>query len=317
MNLAKRKAQTPKAKVKQWDLIKTDFHKNKWVYLMFLPVLAWYLIFCYAPMYGAIIAFKDYVPSQGILGSQWVGMKWIKEFVTDYYFLRLLKNTLVISVTSLVVNFPIPIIFALLVNEIRSKKYAKCVQTITSLPHFISLMVICGMIKTFTMDTGIITKIYGAITGDYSNLLNNPNAFVPIYVLSGTWQEMGWSAIIYIAALAGVDQELYEAASIDGAGKLRQVFAITLPSIAPTIVVLLILRLGGMLNVGYEKIILLYNEGIYETSDVISSFVYRRGIINSDWSYSAAVGLFNSVINFILVVSANKISSKLSENSLW
>lgn len=315
MRLAKGKANTPKKN--RMSLIKTDFRRNKWVYLMFLPVLAWYIIFCYAPMYGAIIAFKDYVPSLGIWGSPWVGLKWIKEFVSDYYFLRLLKNTLVISVTSLVVNFPIPIVFALLVNELRSSKYAKCVQTITSLPHFISLMVICGMIKTFTMDNGIITKIYGAITGDYGNLLNNQNAFVPIYVLSGTWQEMGWSAIIYIAALAGVDQELYEAAAIDGAGKLRQVFAITLPSIAPTIVVLLILRLGGMLNVGYEKIILLYNEGIYKTADVISSFVYRRGIVQSEWSYSAAVGLFNSVINFILVVTANKISGKLSENSLW
>lgn len=315
MSVAKKEAAAPK--VSQFKLIKSDFHKNKWIYLMFLPVLAYYLIFCYGPMYGAIIAFKDYVPSQGIIGSPWVGMKWIKEFVTDYYFFRLLKNTLVISVTSLVVNFPIPIIFALLVNELRSKQYAKCVQTITSLPHFISLMVICGMIKTFTMDTGIITKLYGALTGNYENLLNNPHAFVPIYVFSGTWQEMGWSAIIYIAALAGVDQELYEAAAIDGAGKLRQVFAITLPSIAPTIVVLLILRLGGMLNVGYEKIILLYNEGIYETADVISSYVYRRGIINSDWSYSAAVGLFNSIINFILVVASNKISSKLSENSLW
>ncbi len=315
MSVAKKTAAAHK--VSQISLIKADFRRNKWVYFMFLPVLAWYIIFCYGPMYGAIIAFKDYVPSQGILGSEWVGLKHIKAFITDYYFFRLLKNTLVISVTSLVVNFPMPILFALLVNELRSKKYAKCVQTITSLPHFISLMVICGMIKTFTMDTGIITKLIGALTGNYSNLLNNPKAFVPIYVLSGTWQEMGWSAIIYIAALAGVDQELYEAASIDGAGKLRQVFAITLPSITPTIVVLLILRLGGMLNVGYEKIILLYNPGIYETSDVISSFVYRRGLINGDWSYSAAVGLFNSIINFILVVSANKISSKLSESSLW
>ncbi len=315
MRVAKKEVAAPS--VSRRRIIKADFHRNKWIYLMFLPVLAWYIIFCYGPMYGAIIAFKDYVPSEGILGSEWVGLKHIKAFVTDYYFFRLLKNTLVISVTSLVVNFPIPILFALLVNELRSKKYAKCVQTITSLPHFISLMVICGMIKTFTMDTGVITKIVGTLTGNYENLLNNPKAFVPIYVLSGTWQETGWSSIIYIAALAGVDQELYEAASIDGAGKLRQVFAITLPSIAPTIVVLLILRLGGMLNVGYEKIILLYNEGIYETADVISSFVYRRGLINSDWSYSAAVGLFNSIINFILVVAANKISGKLSENSLW
>lgn len=299
------------------DRIKSDFHKNKWAYFIFLPVLAWYLLFCYAPMYGAIIAFKNYVPSQGILGSEWVGLKWFKQFVTDYYFVRLLKNTLVISVTSLIVNFPIPIIFALLVNELRSKKYAKLVQTVTSLPHFISLMVICSMIKTFTMDTGIITKIIGALTGNYSNILNNPNAFVPVYVLSGTWQEMGWSAIIYIAALAGIDQELYEASAIDGAGKLRQVFAITIPSIAPTIVIMLILRIGGLLNVGYEKIILLYNEGIYETADVISSFVYRRGIREFQFSYSAAVGLFNAVINFILIVSANKISNKLTDSGLW
>ena len=315
MRLRKNKANT--LKVSNRGVIRADFHRNKWAYFMFIPVLVWYIVFCYAPMYGAIIAFKDYSPSLGILGSKWVGLKWIKEFVTDYYFLRLLKNTLVISVTSLVVNFPIPIIYALLVNELRSKKYGKLVQTVTSLPHFISLMVICGMIKTFTMDTGIITKIVGALTGDYSNLLNKPGAFVPIYILSGTWQEMGWSAIIYIAALAGVDQELYEASAIDGAGKLRQVFAITLPSIIPTIVVMLILRIGGLLNVGYEKIILLYNEGIYDTADVISSFVYRRGIVQSDWSYSAAVGLFNSVINFILIITANKISNRLTENGLW
>ena len=299
MRLRKNKANT--LKVSNRGVIRADFHRNKWAYFMFIPVLVWYIVFCYAPMYGAIIAFKDYSPSLGILGSKWVGLKWIKEFVTDYYFLRLLKNTLVISVTSLVVNFPIPIIFALLVNELRSKKYGKLVQTVTSLPHFISLMVICGMIKTFTMDTGIITKIVGALTGDYSNLLNKPGAFVPIY----------------IAALAGVDQELYEASAIDGAGKLRQVFAITLPSIIPTIVVMLILRIGGLLNVGYEKIILLYNEGIYDTADVISSFVYRRGIVQSDWSYSAAVGLFNSVINFILIITANKISNRLTENGLW
>lgn len=315
MTLAKNKTKAPKES--RLGAIKSDFHRNKWAYFIFLPVLAWYIIFCYAPMYGAVIAFKNYVPSQGIWGSQWVGLKWIKEFVTDYYFFRLLRNTLVISITSLVVNFPIPIIFALLVNELRSKKYGKLVQTVTSLPHFISLMVICGMIKTFTMDTGIITKIIGALTGNYSNILNNPKAFVPIYVLSGTWQEMGWSAIIYIAALAGVDQELYEASAIDGAGKLRQVFSITLPSIAPTIVVMLILRIGGLLNVGYEKIILLYNEGIYDTADVISSFVYRRGIVQSEWSYSAAVGLFNAIINFILIIAANKISNKLTENSLW
>ncbi len=315
-----RKTETISKKVKKErrsELIKADFAKNKWVYLMFLPVFLWYAIFCYGPMYGAIIAFKDFVPTQGILGSHWVGLKWIKEFVSDYYFWRLLRNTLVISVNSLIFSFPIPIIFALLVNELRGKKFAKCVQTVTSLPHFISLMVICGMIKTFTMDNGIITKIYGAITGNYSNLLNNPKAFVPIYITSGIWQEMGWNAIIYIAALAGVDQSLYEAAAIDGCGKFRQVFAITLPSIAPTIMILLILKLGGMLNVGYEKIILLYNEGIYETSDVISSYVYRRGIIDSNWSYSAAVGLFNSIINFILVVAANRLSNRVSETGLW
>lgn len=313
MRTATKKVNTPKKS----HLIAADFKKNKWVYFMFLPVLAWYIIFCYMPMYGVTIAFKDFVPADGIFGSEWVGLKHIKAFVTDYYFWRLLKNTLTISVTSLVVNFPIPIIFALMVNELRSKKFAKTVQTVTSLPHFISLVVICGMIKTFTWDTGIITKLVGAFTGYKGNLLNEPNAFVPIYVLSGTWQEMGWSAIIYIAALAGVDQTLYEAASIDGAGKLRQVFSITIPSIAPTIVVMLILRLGGMLNVGYEKIMLLYNEGIYDTADVISTYVYRRSFNDAQWSYSAAIGLFNSVINFILVVTANKISRTVSENSLW
>jgi putative aldouronate transport system permease protein len=284
--------------------------------LAILPLL-FFVIFMYIPMYGVIIAFKDFRPALGILESDWVGFQNFVDFVTSTFFTRLLNNTLLISISSLVFGFPIPIVFALLINELRNKYFVKTVQTITYLPHFISLVVICGMIKMFTSDVGFISLITSFFTGSQETLLNVPKAFVPIFVTSGIWQEFGWGSIIYLAVLAGLDQELYEAAKIDGAGRWRQTINITIPGLMPTIIIMLILRLGNLLSVGFEKIILLYNPGIYETSDVISSFVYRRGLIESDWSFSTAVGLFNSVINLILLITANKISRSVNETSLW
>jgi len=204
-----------------------------------------------------------------------------------------------------------------MINELRSKAFSRIVQTITYMPHFISLVIICGMIKQFTSDRGFITMMLSTIGMKQENLLSNPALFVPIYVISGIWQQAGWGSIVYLAALAAIDQELYEAAKIDGAGKFRQLIHITIPCLVPTIVTLFILRTGTILSVGHEKIILLYNPAVYETADVISSYVYRQGLLNSDWSYSAAVGLFNSTVNFILVVIVNKISKKVSEISLW
>jgi putative aldouronate transport system permease protein len=296
---------------------KKDFKINKQLYLIVVPVIAFYVIFHYAPMYGAIIAFKNYSPAKGVLGSPWVGLKHFQEFFGGFYFGRIIKNTLIISFNSIIFGFPAPIILALLINELRVKWFSRIVQTITYLPHFISLVVICGMIKDFTSDTGVINYIIGLFGGQTNSLLNYAQNFVPIYIISDIWQGVGWGSIIYLAALMGIDQELYEAASIDGAGRWKQTIHITFPGILPTIMIMLILRLGNILNVGFEKIILLYNPAIYDTADVISTYVYRKGLLEFSWSFSSAVGLFNSLINFVFLISANWLSRKFNETSLW
>lgn len=268
-------------------------------------------------MFGALIAFKKYSPALGIFKSPWVGLLHFKSFFSGYYCGRLIKNTLLISVYSIIFGFPMPIILALMLNEVKCKPFLKISQTILYLPKFISIIVICSLIKTFTFSDGIINDLICALGGERSPLLQNPNYFRSIYIISDIWQNIGWDSIIYVAALAGVDRELYEAATIDGAGKIKQLFSITIPSILPTIVVLLILKIGSIMNLGYEKIILLYNESIYETADVISSFIYRKGLQEFDWSYSTAVGLFNSLCSFILLYTSNKLSKKYTESSLW
>ncbi|MEC0125476.1 ABC transporter permease [Paenibacillus pabuli] len=294
-----------------------DFMMNKYLYIMMIPVIGYYLIFHYGPMYGAIIAFKDYSPMKGILGSDWVGLKHFEEFFNSYYFLRVLKNTLLISLYTLVFEFPAPIILALLINEVRKRTFKRVVQTITYMPYFISLVVICGIITDFTNADGLINRLIMMLGYDGQAILQKPELFRPIYVLSEIWQRIGWESIIYIAALMSIDLEQYEAAKIDGASRLKQMFHITLPGLLPIITIMFILRMGNMLNVGFEKIILLYNPVTYETADVISSFVYRKGLLEFGWSYSSAVGLFNSVINLVLLISANYISRRVSQNSLW
>jgi putative aldouronate transport system permease protein len=284
---------------------------------MMIPVIGYYLIFHYGPMYGAIIAFKDYSPMKGILGSDWVGLKHFEEFFNSYYFLRVLKNTLLISLYTLLFEFPAPIILALLINEVRKRTFKRVVQTITYMPYFISLVVICGIITDFTNADGLINRLIMMLGYDGQAMLQKPELFRPIYVLSEIWQRIGWESIIYIAALMSIDLEQYEAAKIDGASRLKQMFHITLPGLLPIITIMFILRMGNMLNVGFEKIILLYNPVTYETADVISSFVYRKGLLEFGWSYSSAVGLFNSVINLVLLISANYISRRVSQNSLW
>jgi putative aldouronate transport system permease protein len=291
--------------------------KNGELYLIALPVVAYYIIFHYFPMYGAQIAFKDFSPSSGITGSPWVGFRHFTDFFSSIYFIRVLKNTLTISVTSLVFGFPAPIILALLINELRSRRFSRTVQLITYMPHFISMVVVCGMILEFTTRNGLISVVLSYFGVPAKTMLNDAGLFVPIYVISGIWQGVGWGSIIYLAALTGIDQELYQAASIDGAGRWKQTLYVTLPGLLPTITVLLILRTGSILSVGAEKIILLYNPSIYETSDVISSYVYRRGLLNADWSFSSAVGLFNSMVNFILVAFVNWLARRTSDTSLW
>lgn len=297
--------------------IKKDFKINKELYIISFFILAYYIIFYYKPMYGAIIAFKEFVPIKGIWGSKWVGFKHFMDFFNSFYFGRLLKNTIWISINSLIFGFPAPIILALLINEIKSKLFKRSVQTITYIPHFISLVVICGLIKDFTSDTGVINYVITAFSGEAITMLSIPKLFMPVYVVSGIWQEVGWGAIIYLASLTGIDMELYEASYIDGANRWKQTLHITLPGIAPTIIIMLILRMGNILNVGFEKVMLLYNPSIYETSDVISTYVYRKGILEFNWSFSTAVGLFNSVVNFIFVIAANSISRRVNDTSLW
>ncbi len=295
-----------------------DWRKNWKLYLIFLPVLVYYIIFMYGPMYGAIIAFKEFNPMKGIMGSPWSGFNHFIDFFSSPDFGKLLFNTLNISVSTLIWGFPAPIILALMLNEVQKSWCKKTVQTITYMPHFISLVVACGLIKIFVSDTGLVTTALSAIRlAPAENMLGDKSKFVPIYVVSGIWQEIGWGSIIYIAALSGINQELYEAASIDGAGRWRQLFTVTLPGIMPTIVIMLILRMGSIMNLGFEKIILLYNPLTYDTADVISSYVYRRGLMESNYSYSTAVGLFNSLVNFVLLISANQISKRVNETSIW
>lgn len=298
--------------------IKRELAKNRYVYLLAIPVIAYYLIFCYLPMFGIVIAFKQYNVATGILNSKWVGFKYFADFFKSNNCWRVIRNTLGISLYSLVASFPVPIVFALMLNEIKSQKFKKSIQTITYLPHFISLVVVCGMISDFLSTDGILTGLIANFTGAKKNYLGEAGAFKTIYVFSGLWQSFGWSSIVYLAALSGVSSELYEAATVDGAGRFRQLWAVTLPGIAPTIITMLILEVGQMMNVGYEKIILLYSPATYETADVISSFVYRRGLGESaQYSYSAAVGLFQSVVNLVLLLIVDRISLKLSDTSLF
>ncbi|GJM81991.1 sugar ABC transporter permease [Paenibacillus sp. HMSSN-139] len=294
-----------------------DFRMNKYLYLMMIPVVAYYLVFHYGPMYGAVIAFKDFSPIKGILGSDWVGLKHFEDFFGSYYFLRVLKNTIMISLYTLIFEFPAPIILALLINEVRRRHFKRVVQTITYMPYFISLVVICGIITDFTNADGLINRLFMQFGYDGQAMLQKPELFRPIYVLSEIWQRIGWESIIYIAALMSIDLEQYEAARMDGASRLKQMVYITLPGLLPVITIMFILRIGNLLNVGFEKIILLYNSVTYETADVISTFVYRKGLLEFGWSYSSAVGLFNSLINLALLISANYISRKVNENSLW
>lgn len=297
--------------------LKKDWMQNKSLYIMVTPVVLFYFFFHYRPMYGALIAFKDYTPVLGFERSPWVGLAHFSRFFHGIYFTRLLRNTILLSIYSLIFGFPAPIILALMLNEVRNRTFKRVTQTITYLPHFISMIVVAGMITNFCMSTGLINDIIVFFGGKASPLLQNPRYYRIIYVVSGIWQQIGWGSIIYLSALSGVDSQLYEAAAIDGAGKIKQLIHVTFPGITPTIVTMLIMRIGQLMSMGHEKTILLYNPSTYEVADVISSYVYRVGLLESDWSYSAAIGIFNSVINLALIIMANKVSKQLTETSLW
>lgn len=316
--LSEDKPKKPYVQLSFFGKVIRDITKRPTLYIIMLPVILYYILFCYKPMYGALIAFTDYIPGKPLL-SNWAGLENFYMFFKARDFNRLIFNTINISLSSILWGFPAPIILALLMNELRSRKFTRVVQTISYMPHFISMVVICGMIHQFTTSTGIITQLLlslGMLEKPVS-LLSKSQYFVPVYVISGIWQEVGYGSIIYLAALTGVSAELYEAATIDGANRWQQMLHVTLPGILPTIITMLILRMGSVMNVGSEKIILLYNPSIYSTSDVISSYVYRKGIQSAQYSFSTAVGIFNSIINCVILGAVNAISRKVTETSLW
>ena len=294
-----------------------NYRQHKMIYWMTLPVILYFLIFHYVPMFGILMAFQNYKPALGLLKSEWVGFQHFINFFQSDNFFRVIKNTLVLSIYDLIFAFPAPIILALLLNEVHNKPFKKTVQTISYLPYFLSMVVICGIIRDFTASNGPITAFVTAVTGKTGNLLSMPEMFRPIFITTNIWQMVGYNSIIYLAALSQIDDTQYEAAVIDGAGYWKQCLHVTLPGIAPTIIIMLILRVGQLMSVNFEKVLLLYNQATYETSDVISTYVYRQDIINYNYGYSTAVGLFNSVIGFILIVTTNTLSKKVTETSLF
>ncbi len=291
--------------------------RDRYLLLIILPTVLYFILFHYVPMYGVIIAFKKFQPLKGIWGSPWVGFQYFDQFFHSIYFWRLLRNTFLLSLYSLLWGFPAPILFALLLNELREKLFKKVVQTVSYLPHFISIVVTAGMIVNFTSENGIVNMLVRVLGFEPIIFLNEPDWFRTIYVSSGVWQSFGWGSIIYLAAIAGINPQLYEAAEMDGARRLHKILYITLPALMPTIIILLILNVGQLMDVGFEKVILLYNPTTYETADIISTYVYRKGIINAEFSFAAAVGLFNNLINLVLLLAANTISRKVTDSSLW
>ena len=292
--------------------------KNYDLYLMFLPTLIYFIVFHYLPMYGVQIAFRDFLPSRGILGSPWVGMKHFLRFFGTYKAKEIILNTVIISFYQIIAGFPMPIILALLLNQLPSRQYRRVVQTVTYAPHFISIMVLVGMMKVFLSPTfGLVGHLVRALHGNPLPYMSEPEFFRHIYVWSGVWQGMGYGSVIYFAALSAINPELHEAAIVDGATKLQRIRHIDIPGIIPTITILLILNFGRIMTVGFQKAYLMQDSRNIVHSEIIATYVYKVGLIDGRFSFSAAVGLFNNVVNFILLVSINQLSRRISETSLW
>lgn len=309
---------TQTANKKGLQFVKKYVLPNWQLYLMVIPALTYFIIFAYGPMYGVQIAFKDYIATKGIWGSPWVGFKHFERFFNGYYAGRLIGNTLKINILSLIFGFPLPIIFALMLNEIGHTGYKKVIQTVSYAPHFISTVVVVSMITLFlSPSNGVVNKLIEACGGDAVYFLGEPKYFIPVYIISNVWQSLGWSSIIYISALSNVSNEVMEAAYIDGASRFKRILHVSLPCIMPTIIIMLINQVGHIMSVGFEKVLLLQNNLNMSASDVIATYTYRCGLVGGEYSYSAAIGLFNSIINFILIITVNNISKKYSETSLW
>lgn len=304
--------------MKKKHLLK-EIRRNYSLLLFLLPAVLFIAIFCYAPMYGVLMSFQNYSPSKGILHSPWVGLKWFEKFFNLPRFWQIVRNTLVISLYSLLVGFPLPVILALMINSVKNTRFKKISQTITYMPHFISTVVLVGMLSSFlSPSSGFLAKLIAALGGPENYyFFGKASAFPHLYVWSDVWQNIGWNSIIYLAALSAVDQELHEAAMVDGASKFKRILHIDLPSIIPTMVILLIMQAGNIMSVGYEKVYLMQNDLNVTTSEVISTYVYKIGLLNQQYSYSAAIGLFNNLVNFVLLIAVNKLAGKISGSSLW
>ncbi len=299
--------------------LKKDFKKNWQLWIMLLPAIIYIFIFNYVPMYGVQLAFRDYNFSAGLTGGDWVGFKYFKQYFESASFIPTLRNTFLISLTSIIVGFPAPIILAMIINQIKNEKWKKVVQTTVYIPYFISVVVMVSMINIlFKNDSGVVSNFLKMIhlVGQDVNILGKESAFIPLYVLTGVWQSMGWNSIIYIAALSSVDTQLYDACKIDGANRWQTMINIDFPAIIPTIMILLILNMGGILNVGFDKIFLMQNSLNLGASEVISTYVYNVGIKSSQFSFGSAVGLFNTVVNFVFLIITNKISKKITGTGL-
>ncbi len=314
MNLQVEKREMTGGKV---TLLK-QYLKNKDLFVMLIPVLLYYICFCYIPMGGIVIAFKDYKLMKGIGGSPWVGVDNFIELFTTPSFYEILGNTLWISILRLLFGFPAPILLALLLNEVRSARYKKTVQTISYLPHFLSWVILTGVFQQLlSPSTGVVNALLGKFGIEPIYFLGSPKWFVFTIIFTGVWQSAGWGTVIYLAAIAGIDPQMYEAAMLDGAGRMKRILYITLPSLAPTITITLILSTGNILNAGFDQIMNMYNEAVYEVGDIIDTYVYRRGLEGMQYSYSTAVNLFKNVIGLGFVLITNKIAQKLGDSSLW
>jgi putative aldouronate transport system permease protein len=309
------------SKEEKRQLLSKNLKRDKYLLLMFLPVAIYYLLFCYLPMTGLIMSFQDFKPGQGLLGiytGDWVGLKWFKQFFGSSFAWQLIRNTFLLSFYSLIFGFPIPIIFAICITQIKKKSIQRAAQLITYLPYFISTVVVVGMLTNFlSPSSGIINQIIVKLGGEQINFMSAPEWFRTLYVVSGSWQTFGFNSIIFVAAIMGISPDLYEAMRVDGANKREQVWHLLLPMIKPTIILLLIMSLGNLLSVGFEKVYLMYKPSVYDTADVISTYVYRQGIDNKNFSYATAVGLFNSLVGFTIVSISNWFSRKFNETSIW
>lgn len=301
--------------------LKYYLKRDRFIYLLLLPGLLYYLIFRYIPMFGIIIAFEDYKPFFGIEGiftSNWVGLKHFMKFFQSAYCLRLIKNTLLLSLYTLIWGFPLSIVLALFINELRFNRFKKVVQTVSYLPHFLSAVIVCGIIRTMTgTDGGLLNAIIVHFGGEPIYFLGETQWFRTIYTVSDVWQTIGWNSIVFIAAMAGIDRALYEAAKVDGAGVLKRMWYVTLPGIMPVVTIMLIMRVGNILNVGYEKVLLLYSPQIYSVSDIISTYVYREGLINQNYSFATAVNMFTSVVSLVMVLGTNYVTKKMGQEGVW